>query len=63
MSGPKCTPKDAQASTPRAHDREEAQRRFEDASRAYYLLAHSGCSPLRQERAGAAMDRWAARLA
>ncbi len=62
MTARQFTPKDAQASTPRARDREEAIRRFNEASRAYYLLAHSGCPPRRLEWAGAAMDRWAARL-
>jgi hypothetical protein len=56
----KFTPSDARAST---KAREEARRRFNEASQAYFLLIHSGCSPQRLECAAAAMDRWAARLA
>jgi hypothetical protein len=56
----KCTPKSPKHAR---RVREEASRRFEDASRAYYLLVHSACSPQRLEQAAAAMDRWAARLA
>lgn len=56
----KSTLSSAHAST---KAREEARRRFNEASQAYFLLAHSGCSPQKLECAAAAMDRWAARLA
>jgi hypothetical protein len=55
----KSTSPNARASV---KSREEASRRFEDTSRAYYLLIHSGCCPQRLEQAAAAMDRWAQRL-
>ena len=46
-----------------AKAREEAWRRFNEASHAYFLLAHSSCSQQKLECAAAVMDRWAARLA
>jgi hypothetical protein len=55
----KCTPSDACAST---KARKEAWKRFNEASQAYFLLVHSGCSLRRLECAAAVMDRWAARL-
>ena len=60
------TLKDAHASTPAKlggsrQGREEAQKRFEAASRACYLLVATG-QPDRLERIGALMDRWAQRL-
>jgi hypothetical protein len=63
----KSTPKDAYASTPTKlggarQEREEAQERFEAASRAFYLLVDTG-QPDRLERIGALMDHWAQRLA
>ena len=62
----KSTPKDAQASTPAKpgdsrQKREEAQERFEAASRAFYLLVDTG-RPDRLKRAGELMDAWAGRL-
>jgi hypothetical protein len=55
----KSTLSNARAS---AKAREEARRRFNEASQAYFLLVDSGCSPQRLKCAAAAMDRWAARL-
>jgi hypothetical protein len=62
----KSTPKDAQASTPAKpgnsrQKREEAQERFEAASRALYVLVDTG-QPDRLERIGELMDRLAQRL-
>ena len=62
----KSTPKDASASTqaksggPR-HEQEEALRRFNDASRAFYLLVDTG-RPERLARIGELMDDQARRL-
>jgi hypothetical protein len=61
-----CIPKDASASTqaksggPR-HEQEEALRRFNDASRAFYLLVDTGRPDL-LKRVGELMDTWAGRL-
>jgi hypothetical protein len=46
----------------RTEERREAQERFGAASRAYYLLADTGCPEERLKRAGRAMDRWAKKL-
>ena len=46
----------------RTEERREAQERFGAASRAYYLLADTGCSEELLKRAGRAMDRWAKKL-
>jgi hypothetical protein len=55
-------PQDARASTPgglpRDDDHDEALRRFNDASRAFYLLVDSG-RPERLEEVGGLMDRLA----
>jgi hypothetical protein len=62
----KSTPKDAYASTsaklggPR-HEQEEVLRRFNDASRAFYLLVDTG-RPERLARIGELMDDQARRL-
>jgi hypothetical protein len=62
----KSTPKDAYASTPAKlggprHEREEARRRFNDASRAFYLLVETG-RPERLARVGELMDDQGRRL-
>jgi hypothetical protein len=62
----KSTLKDAYASTPAKlgsthHEQEEALRRFNDASRAFYLLVDTG-RPERLKRVGELMDAWAGRL-
>jgi hypothetical protein len=62
----KSTPKDAYASTPAKlggprHEQEEALRRFNDASRAFYLLVDTG-QPERLARIGELMDDQARRL-
>ena len=46
----------------RPEERREAQERFGAASRAYGLLADTGCSEERLERAGRMMDHWARKL-
>ena len=61
-----CIPKDAYASTPAKlgdprHEQEEALRRFNDASRAFYLLVDTG-RPERLARIGELMDDQARRL-
>jgi hypothetical protein len=60
------TPKDAYASTPAKlggtrYEQEEALRRFNDASRAFYLLVETG-QPERLARIGVLMDDHARRL-
>jgi len=60
------TPKDAYSSTPAKsgsthHEQEEALRRFNDASRAFYLLVETG-RPERLARIGELMDDQARRL-
>lgn len=60
------TPKDAYASTPAKpggprHEQEEALRRFNDASRAFYLLVDTG-RPERLARVGDLMEALARRL-
>jgi hypothetical protein len=60
------TPKDAYASTPAKlgstrHEQEEALRRFNDASRAFYLLVDTG-RPELLARIGELMDAQARRL-
>ena len=60
------TPKDAYASTPAKlvgtpHEQEEALRRFNDASRAFYLLLDTG-RPERLARISELMDDQARRL-
>ncbi len=60
-------PKDARASTlggvPRRRSQEEeAWRRFNDASRGYYLLVDTDCHPERLEKASRWMDEWAEKL-
>jgi hypothetical protein len=62
----KSTLKDAYASTPAKlgstrHEQEEALRRFNDASRAFYLLVDTG-RPERLARIGELMDDQARRL-
>jgi hypothetical protein len=62
----KSTPQDAYASTPAKlggprHEREEALRRFNDVSRAFYLLVDTG-RPERLARIGELMDDQAQRL-
>jgi hypothetical protein len=62
----KSTPKDAYASTPAKlgstrREREEALRRFNDASRAFYLLVDTD-RPDRLARIGELMDDQARRL-
>jgi hypothetical protein len=62
----KSTLKDAYASTPAKlgstrHDQAEALRRFNDASRAFYLLMDNG-RPERLARIGELMDDQAQRL-
>jgi hypothetical protein len=61
-----CIPKDAHASTPAKqggtrHEQVEALRRFNDASRAFYLLVDTG-RPERLARIGELMDDQARRL-
>jgi hypothetical protein len=61
-----CIPKGAHASTPAKpggtrHEQEKALRRFNDASRAYYLIADTGRSE-QLERVGKLMDECARRL-
>ncbi len=46
----------------RPEERREAEERFGAASRAYYLLADTGCPEERLERAGQVMDHWARKL-
>ncbi len=68
----KCTPQDAAASTPawleggalqKRREQEEALRRFNDASRAFYLLVESKVAPRgRLEKASRSMDEWASRF-
>jgi hypothetical protein len=60
------TPKDAYASTPAKlgsthHEHEDALQRFNDASKAYYLLVETG-RPERLARIGELMDDQARRL-
>jgi hypothetical protein len=62
----KSTPKDAYASTPEKlgnthHEQEVALRRFNDASRAFYLLVDTG-RPERLARIGKLMGDQARRL-
>ena len=62
----KSTPQDASASTPAKlggprSEQEEALRRFNDASRAFYLLMDNG-RPERLARIGELMDDQARRL-
>jgi hypothetical protein len=62
----KSTPKDAYASTPAKlggtrHEKEEALRRFNDASWAFYLLVDTG-RPERLARIGKLMGDQARRL-
>ena len=62
----KSTQKDAYASTPAKlgstpHEQEEALQRFNDASRAFYLLVDTG-RPERLARIGELMDDHARRL-
>jgi hypothetical protein len=61
-----CIPKDAQASTPTKlggtrHEQVDVLRRFNDASRAFYLLVDTG-RPERLARIGELMDNQARRL-
>ena len=61
-----CIPRDARASTltkvgGTRHEQEEALRRFNDASRAFYLLVDTG-RPERLARIGELMDDHARRL-
>ncbi len=61
-----CIPKDAHASAlaklgGTRHEQEEALRRFNDASRAFYLLVDTG-QPERLARIGELMDDQARRL-
>jgi hypothetical protein len=61
-----CIPKDAHASTSAKlsstrREQEEALRRFNDASRAFYLLVDTG-RPERLARIGEVMDDQARRL-
>ena len=62
----KSTPKDAYASTPAKlggprREQEEALQRFNDASKAFYLLVDTG-RPERLARIGELMDEHARRL-
>jgi hypothetical protein len=62
----KSTPRDASASTSAKlsstrHEQEDALRRFNDASRAFYLLVDTG-GPERLARVGELMDDQARRL-
>jgi hypothetical protein len=59
-------PEDTRTSSPGGglrHEQEEALQRFNDASRAFFLLAERDVPEERLERVGRTMDSWARRLA